>query len=165
MADDHFLNKMVPIDEAEEQVVKTAKRLALLFHYTAEVLVEKFGEKEGRELLHEIINRYGRESGAAARAKVKALDLPLTAENFDAGSDLPKWGWQMRKISGEDGIERGSITYCPLAEVWQEKGSEKIGRIYCYVDQAKYDAYNGIKCKHLKNLLDGDNCCLFDFEL
>jgi len=45
-----------------------------------------------------------------------------------------------------------------------ERGSQEWGRIYCYVDQAKYDAYNGIKCKHLKNLLDGDDCCLFDLE-
>ncbi len=152
------------IKEAEEQVVAMAKRLALLFHYTAKVLVEKYGAEEGKELLHEIIKRYGRESGVITRAKVNALGLPLTVENFNAGSDLPRWGWKADRITGEDGIERGRITRCPLAEVWQEKGSAELGRIYCYVDQAKYDAYNGIKCRHLKNLLDGDDCCLFDFE-
>ncbi len=164
MTDDDIKCKQVLLDEAEDQVIAVAKRLALLFHYTAEVLVDKYGVEEGKVVLHEIINRYGRESGASTRAKVEALGLPLTAENFNAGSDLPKWGWKADRITGEDGIERDRITYCPLAEVWLVRGSEEWGRIYCYVDQAKYDAYNGIKCKHLKNVLDGDDCCVFDLE-
>ena len=164
MADDNNKDEKVLLEEAEDQVIAVAKRLALLFHFTADVLVEKYGAEEGKEVLHEIINRYGRESGAVTKAKVEALGLPLTAENFNAGSDLPKWGWKGDRVKGEDGIERGRITYCPLAEVWMERGSQEWGRIYCYVDQAKYDAYNGIKCKHLKNLLDGDDCCLFDLE-
>lgn len=155
---------MISKEEAEEQVVIMARRMALLYHHTAEVLTEKLGEEEGKELLHEIIKRYGHESGTAARINVEALGLPLTADNFNTGSDLPKWGWQTDRVTCEDGIERGRITFCPLAEVWKEKGSEQLGRIYCYVDQAKYDAYNRIKCRHLKNVLDGDDCCLFDFS-
>ena len=155
---------MVSKKEAEEQVVILAKRMAMLYHHTAEILTEKYGEKEGKELLHEIIERYGHESGTAARVRVEELGLPLTAKNFNTGSDLPKWGWKADHYVCEDGVERGRITYCPLAEVWKEKGSEQLGRIYCYVDQAKYDAYNGIKCKHLRNVLDGDDCCLFEFE-
>ena len=163
MADDNKVEKVL-LEEAEQQVIKVAKRLALLFNFTAEVLIEKYGEEEGIEVLHEIINRYGRESGASTRAKVEELGLPLTAENFNAGSDLPKWGWKGDRVKGEDGIERDRITYCPLAEEWMERGSQELGRIYCYVDQAKFEAYNNIKCKHLKNLLDGDDCCLFDLE-
>lgn len=162
--DDNNRGKKVLLEEAEEQVIAVAKRLALLFHFTAEVLVEKYGEEEAKDVLHEIIDRYGRESGTATKAKVEAMGLPLTAENFNAGSDLPKWGWKADRVAGKDGIERGRITYCPLAEVWMERGSQEWGRIYCYVDQAKYDAYNAIKCKHLMNVLDGDDCCLFDFE-
>ncbi len=164
MANNDQNENMVSEKEAENQVVVMAKRMALLYHHTAEVLVETLGEEEGRKILHEIIKRYGRESGLVARSRVKELGLPLTVDNFNTGSDLPKWGWQADRAVCEDGIERGRITYCPLAEVWKEKGSEQLGRIYCYVDQAKYDAYRGIKCRHLKNVLDGDDCCLFDFE-
>ena len=164
MANKDQSENLVSKKEAEEQVVVMAKRMALLYYHTAEVLTEKLGEDEGKKMLSEIIDRYGRESGAAARSRVEELGLPLTADNFNIGSDLPKWGWQADRVVCEDGIERGRITYCPLAEVWKEKGLEQLGRIYCYVDQAKYDAYNGIKCKHLKNVLDGDNCCLFDFS-
>ncbi len=141
-----------------------ARRMALLYNHTAEVLTEKYSEDEAKKLLQEIICRYGRESGASARARVTELGLPLTAENFRAGSDLPKWGWKADQIVCEDGIERNRIMYCPLAGVWKEKGSEQLRRVYCYVDQAKYDAYNGIKCRHLKNVLDGDDCCLFDLS-
>ena len=164
MANNEQREELVSKKEAEEQVVVMAKRMALLYHHTAKVLTEKFGEDEGKEMLREIIDRYGCESGKAARAKVEALGLPLTTDNFNAGSDLPKWGWQADQITCKDGVERGRITYCPLAEVWKERGSEQLGRIYCYVDQAKYNAYNGVKCRHLKNVLDGDNYCLFDFE-
>ncbi len=156
--------KTVSLQEAEEQVVVTAKRLALLYHYTAEVLVEEFGQDKGEALLEEIIDRYGSESGLSARKKVEALGLPLTPENFKAGSDLPKWGWKGDQVCCADGVTRDRITYCPLAETWKDKGSESLGRIYCRVDQAKFAAYNSVECKHLKNVLDGDNCCLFDLR-
>lgn len=154
--------KMVTIQEAEEQVIITAKRLAKLYHYTAEVLMERLGAEKGKEILEEIIRRYGSESGMAARARVEELGLPLTADNFKVGSDLPRWGWKADTVLCEDGVRRDRVTYCPLAEVWKEKGSEELGRIYCFVDQAKYYAYNETTCLHLKNILDGDDCCLFD---
>lgn len=154
----------VTLEEAEEQVIRTARRLALFYHYAAEVLVEELGPEKGREFLGEIVSRYGTDSGIVSRAKVLALGLPLTADNFKKGSDLPAWGWKGGVITGKDGVQRDMITYCPLAEVWKEKGSGKLGRIYCSVDQAKYSAYNGTECRHLKNILDGDHCCLFDLR-
>ena len=155
---------MVQKEEAEEQVLIMARRLALLYHYTAQVLVERYGEERGKEVLLDIIKRYGVECGKSTQAKVEEQKLPLTLDNMKAGSDLPKWGWEADEITCEDGIKRKRITRCPLAEVWKEKGSEALGRIYCYVDQAKYDAYNGTKCEHLKNVLDDDEYCLFDFS-
>lgn len=154
--------KMVSIKEAEEEGLKLIKRLALLYHYTAEVLVDSFGEEKGRELLEEIIRRYGCEVGITTRVRVEASGLPLTAKNFNIGSDLPRWGWKGDTLICEDGIERERITHCPLAAVWKEKGSEEWGRLYCLVDEAKFEAYNGAHCRHLKNVLDGDEYCLFD---
>ena len=44
----------------------------------------------------------------------------------------------------------------------KEYGEEKLGRLYCYVDPAKYMAFNpGFKMIHLKALPDGDGCCEF----
>lgn len=155
---------VVSAQEAAEQVVLMARRLALLYHYTAEVLVEQMGNDKARDTLCDIIWRYGRDSGRAARAKVEALGLTPTAANFREGSDLPKWGWVSGSVECEDGVTRGSVTYCPFAAVWKEKGSQELGRLYCLVDEAKYEAYNDIACRHLKNLLDGDDCCVFDIQ-
>lgn len=156
--------RRVSVEEAAEQVVVMARRLALLYHYTAEVLVEQMGEDKARDTLCDIIWRYGRDSGRTTRAKVEELGLPVTADNFKAGSDLPKWGWVADSVLCDDGVRRGRVTYCPFAQVWKEKGSEELGRLYCLVDEAKYEAYNDITCRHLKNVLDGDDCCIFDIE-
>jgi hypothetical protein len=49
---------------------------------------------------------------------------------------------------------------CALGEVWKEYGEEKLGRLYCYVDPAKYMAYNpNYKLVHIKALPDGDDYC------
>lgn len=154
----------VSLAEATEQVVVMARRLSLLYHYTAEVLVEQQGDEQARETLREIIWRYGCESGTSTRSKVESLGLPVTADNFKAGSDLPKWGWESDSVLCDDGVTRGRVTHCPFAATWQEKGSASLGRIYCVVDEAKYQAYNGAQCRHLKNVLDGDDCCLFDIK-
>ncbi len=35
-----------------------------------------------------------------------------------------------------------------------------MGKIYCFVDQAKYEAYNPeLQCVHVKNVMDGDTYC------
>lgn len=164
MAEQGDNRETVPQKLAEEQVKLMIKRVAMLYHYTGEVLVERFGEEQGKELLTEIIRRYGVEVGESTRKKVEELGLPVTAENFNAGADLPKWGWESDKIVCADGVERGRITSCPLADYWKEQGSEKLGRIYCKVDEVKFETYNGTICRHLENVLDGDDYCLFDIK-
>ena len=38
----------------------------------------------------------------------------------------------------------------------------RLGRLYCFVDQAKQEAYNpDYEFLHLKNVLDGDPYCVF----
>ena len=52
------------------------------------------------------------------------------------------------------------VHVCHLAEVWKELGAPELGRLYCFVDQAKYKAYNpDLECVHVKNVLDGDPYC------
>jgi hypothetical protein len=59
-----------------------------------------------------------------------------------------------------DGEKRSRVFACPLARVWREMGAPEEGRVYCYVDQAKYEAYNReLRCVHTKNVLDGDPYC------
>lgn len=49
---------------------------------------------------------------------------------------------------------------CVLAKVWQEYGEEKLGRLYCYMDVAKYMGYNpNYKLIHTKTVPEGDEYC------
>ena len=156
--------RCIDIAVAEKEVRSIIIRLAMLYRHTAETLVDRLGEQEAKEILHDIIERYGLEVGRETRARVEASGLSVTTENFKAGSDLPRLGWRGDQVIFDDGVERARITSCPLADYWIEKGLADLGRIYCLVDKFKYESYNGACCRHLKNVLDGDDYCLFDID-
>jgi hypothetical protein len=62
----------------------------------------------------------------------------------------------------EDNENRLRAHGCVMGKVWRELGEEKLGRYYCYVDPAKYMAFNPeYKLMHLKAMPDGDDCCEF----
>ncbi|HEY3314670.1 MAG TPA: L-2-amino-thiazoline-4-carboxylic acid hydrolase [Bacillota bacterium] len=151
----------VTVEEATEQVKLMARRMAMMYHHIGQVLVERLGQDQAKEILRESIKRYGNECGEMVRQRVLAMGLPLTAENFEKVPDLPKYGWETEWAFDEKGVARPRVTHCPLAAVWLEKGSAELGRLYCGVDQAKYESYGGLSCVHRKNLLDGDGQCLF----
>ncbi len=94
----------------------------------------------------------------AVREKTLAKGLPTLPENFQ--DDLPALGWASREKVMVDGEKRARVHTCYLAEAWKELGGPEIGRLYCFVDQAKYEAYDpDLECVHTKNVLDGDPYC------
>lgn len=157
---------LISLKKATEQVRLMANRTALLYYFLAQVMDEAIGEEETKKILKEAILRYGSEIGEKVRDEVIKAGLPLTLGNYNKKGDLPCIGWEGKNVKSNEGKEEKNflqVDYCPLAETWLKKGEKKYSRIYCFVDQAKYWSYNGTECKHLKNLLDGDKCCLFDF--
>jgi hypothetical protein len=147
-----------------DEIVLMARRMALLHYYFSKTIVEKLGQEEGRVLIKEAIWAYGRHCGQAVREGVEALGLPLTDENYGRVRDLPKYGWESDAVTLPDGEVRPIATFCPIAAALQELGPEavKLGRLYCYVDQAKYEAYNPeMEFIHAKNVLDGEPYCEF----
>ncbi|HEY3314894.1 MAG TPA: L-2-amino-thiazoline-4-carboxylic acid hydrolase [Bacillota bacterium] len=154
---------LVTEEEATREVRVMARRLALFYHHMAETLTDRLGKDRAKTLLKEAVCRYGTDCGESVRKGVEQLGLPLTAENFKKVPDLPKFGWESDQVI-YGGVPRPRVTYCPLAAVWHERGSQEMGRLYCFVDQAKYQSYNGLSCVHLKNTLDGDGYCLFSIS-
>lgn len=137
-----------------------ARRTALFYHYVAEVLIEKFGEEKASELLHESIKRLGHHIGENIREKVKGMGHPIDLDGFETVKDLPSKGWKTKSIQASKEISEFKIEFCPLAKVWLDMKTP-LARIYCYVDQGKYEGYNpDFICRHTKNLLDGDECCI-----
>lgn len=141
------------------QVLIALHRLAMLHYHYANTLVQELGEEKGREVIGRAIAAYGREIGERQRQRVIEAGYEPTGENYQAVPDLPGLAWlpeHMPRLK----IGEKEVPVCPLAKYWIEKGAPELGRLYCYVDQAKYAAYNPeCECRHLQNVLDGDDCC------
>lgn len=155
----------VAYDQCVDDVRLMARRTALLYHYFVTTMVEQLGEEQAKTLTADAIWRYGEHVGKVVRQEVAALGLPNDIENYGKVADLPSVGWE-GEVAETDGGPRHRALYCPLAAVWKELGSEELGRLYCYVDQAKYRAFNPrAKLIHTCNVLDGDPYCEFDIKM
>jgi len=150
--------RMITKEEAFQQVKSMITRAALIHWAFAKTLIGELGEKKGKTLAKKAIELYGKEVGRRVKERTLARSLPLTRENFQ--DDLPDLGWAEREKVEVEGEKRSRVYTCHLARVWQELGVPELGRIYCFVDQAKYEAYNPeLQCVHVKNVLDGDPYC------
>jgi hypothetical protein len=161
------MENMVTTKECTEQINRMARRTALLYYYFASTLIEELGEEQGKRLINKAIWSYGEHCGRAIHEKVNELGLPLTQENFDKIPDLPEYGWETAEVTSSDGTVHPTATFCPLAAVWMELGpaAQNLGRLYCFVDQAKQHAYNPNEdFIHYKNILDNDPYCEFGVE-
>ena len=101
--------------DAEEQVRVMARLFGSMFYHFANLLVERFGEVEGRRLVVEAVKRFGLERGERMREKAVEMGLEPALENFDKVNDLPRAGW------GGSGK-----AYCPFAEVWIEESRRPV---------------------------------------
>jgi predicted ArsR family transcriptional regulator len=150
---------MVPADEARQAVQDMTRRVGLLHICFARTLVDELGEEKGRELIEKAIWEYGTRIGHRTRARVQALGLEPTVENFGKGSDLSPLGFD-HGTTVVDGEQRMLSLGCALAEVWREYGEEELGGLYCLVDPAKMQAYDpDWTMVHTKKIPNGDECC------
>jgi hypothetical protein len=148
----------VPRKEAMQQMKNMITRTALLHCAFTQTLIEELGEEKGKALALKAIKRYGGFVGQKARKRAAEKGLPLARENFQ--DDLPTLGWHSREKVVVEGENRARVHTCYLAETWKELGASEIGRLYCFVDQAKYETFNpDLECVHAKNVLDGDPFC------
>ncbi|RPJ42326.1 MAG: hypothetical protein EHM27_03205 [Deltaproteobacteria bacterium] len=149
--------EMLTKEDATREVLSIVNRMALLHYSYAKTLIRELGAKKGKEVTRKAIDFYGRQVGKQVREKTRAKGLETFLENYQ--EDLPLLGWNMEKVV-VDGEPRVRIYDCNLAKAWNALGDPTLGRLYCYMDQAKYTAYNSkLECVHIKNTLDGDPCC------
>lgn len=144
------------IDAHHQDVARALHRAAMLYRHFAETLQKELGNERARELILKAVYAYGGQIGREARARTQAKGLPPTPGNFS--DDLPSIGW----ISNKEEIDGETVTKiesCAFAEEWRDM-DPALARLYCYVDQAKMEAYNpDFTYVHLKNTLDGDPFC------
>ncbi|MEM2896313.1 MAG: L-2-amino-thiazoline-4-carboxylic acid hydrolase [Candidatus Bathyarchaeia archaeon] len=153
----------ISLEEAKRAVESVSRRIALLHLSYAKTLIMELGEERGNELITKAIKDYGIRLGKKTKKEVLDKGLETTPENFSAGMSyaIPRFGVHERTETVEvEGEPRIRVYGCVLAKVWQEYGEEKLGRLYCYMDPAKYMAYNpNYKLIHTKTIPDGDDHC------
>ena len=151
--------KMVPLQEAEEQVRRVCTRLGLLHLSFAKILVEELGEQKGKHLILKAIKDYGIRIGKEVKAKAAAQGLSNDPVNYK--EDLPLYGMHEKKEKIEvEGEPRIRAHNCVMGKVWNELGEGELGRLYCHVDPAKYMGFNpNYKLIHTMALPDGDEYC------
>lgn len=152
--------------EALENVLIMAERLAFLHYAFAETIEKYMPQEEARRVILEAINKYGELCAQSTMKKIHEQNLEPVLVNFRKGKDLPSVGWEWAPVERPNNVPCGKIskiTTCPLAEIWKRLGDNgrRLGRLYCYVDQAKFKAYGkGYECIHDKNILNGDDYCI-----
>jgi hypothetical protein len=150
--------EMISKEEAREQLKSMITRTALIHYAFTKTIMEELGKEKGKALAKKAVMLYGEIVGKRAKEIAEAKGLPTTAENFP--NDLPSLGWADRERVVVDGEKRARVHTCYLAQAWKDLGVPEIGRLYCFVDQAKFKAYNPeLECVHTKNTLDGDPYC------
>ena len=156
---------LIKREDAAREIELVSRRLGLLHLAFARTLMDEFGEEVGRRLVLKAIKRYGIMIGEEVKRAVQADGLPLTPDNYGVGKgrSLPEFGMHERSEKLEVGGEKRSRAYgCVMAKVWKEYGEDKLGRLYCYVDPAKYMAYNpNYKLAHVTAIPDGSPYCEF----
>ncbi len=68
--------------DAEEQVRVMARLFGPMFYHLAKLLVERFGEVEGRRLVGEAVKRFWPERGERMSKKAAEMGLEPALENF-----------------------------------------------------------------------------------
>jgi nitroreductase len=151
------VENMMPEKEAVEQIRRALRRMALIYHSFASILIEELGRNRGEEIIKKAVETYGTRIGQEARKEAQEKGWEPTPDKFK--SDLPDLAWESEEVE-IDGEKRTRVYHCPLAAEWLEWGDSKLARLYCFVDQAKMQGYNpDYEYIHLKNLLDGDPYC------
>ena len=151
--------EMVPLEEAKEQVGRVCRRLGLLHLAFARTLVDELGEEKGRQLILKAIKAYAAMIAEEVKRDVIARGMDTTPQNYQ--EDLPLYGMHDKletvEVEGEPMVRAHG---CVMAKVWREYGEDRLGRLYCYVDPAKYMVFNpDFKLVHTRSIPDGDEYC------
>jgi hypothetical protein len=151
--------KMVPLEEAREQVRRITRRLAMMHLAYAKTIIQEMGEEKGRALVLKAIKNYAKSVGEQVKSKVAADGKPNAPDNYR--EDLPLYGINdSSEVVEVDGLKRSRVYGCVMAQIWHELGEDEIGRLYCYVDPAKYMFYNDkFKLAHVQAVPDGCEYC------
>lgn len=152
--------EMISKTEAASQVRQMGRMMAMLFYHMSRQVTGAVGSEQAKKIIGQAVWALGKERGEAQKTKVLAAGFEHIPQNYGKLPDLPALGWDVVKAENAENDTHVKITYCPFAEVWQEKDFAEFGRLYCYIDQAKYCGFHpDSEMVTLKNVLEGAPYC------
>ena len=152
------------------EIIHLQDSYTIMYALLARQIINALGEA-GDSVVREATRRYGKDRGRKRRQKHLELNVKINMHSlFAVCSDLPSDPRFRRDRLMLTEEERNSHTLiCPMAQVWEEYGAKKIGRIYCEeFHRACYQEYAyGLTQVNLARTLteDGDEYCDFHVVL
>ena len=156
--------KMVPLEEAMEQVRITGRRIALMHLAFSRILVEELGKEKGKKAIIRAMMEYGRMVGEANKAGQQDLPFYGFHDQYTYGDKEFLDTREKANIAGKDfDFARYRVHGCVLAETFLEHDEKELGCLYCYVDSAKSMAADpSKKLMHTACEVVGNGFCAFD---
>lgn len=152
-------------EQAKHEVELASRRLGMLHISYAKTIVEALGDEKGKELILKAIQKYGEYVDTQTKKIVEEENLELTPENFnlEKARSLPNIGLNDKVVEDDEGRK---IYGCAMAKVWRELDEEDLGKLYCYIDTAKYMYYNpAYKLTHIKAMpAHKTDYCMFSLD-
>ena len=114
------------------EIIHLQDSYTIMYALLARQIINALGEV-GDSIVREATRRYGKDRGRKRRQKHLELNVKINMHSlFAVCSDLPSDPRFRRDRLMLTEEERNSHTLiCPMAQVWEEYGAKKIGRIYC----------------------------------
>lgn len=116
--------------EQQMEIIHLQDSYTIMYALLARQIIDALGET-GDSIVREATRRYGKDRGRKRRKKHLDLNVKINMHSlFAVCSDLPSDPRFRRDRLLLTEEERNSHTLiCPMAQVWEEYGAKKIGRI------------------------------------
>lgn len=145
---------MAKIRSTDEPIGRMAKLMAELYYFMSKEMVDRLGEKDGKEAIRTAIRKFGEARVASMQEEARERGLAITPETYAIVRDMPGASWERDPENPSD------VTYCPMEDMWRELGDRELGAIYCEIDTVLYEGFNAEFERPLCKT-SGDCCCRF----
>ncbi len=137
---------------------------AVLIGMLAKAFCERYGDETGRELMKDILTRYGQERGLRMRSNMISEGMtPDMTSFFIAGEWRGKPGENASNASYLDHESVSTVTKCAWYDAWKTHDLLSYGTIYCHcIDDAICRGFDGgFQLDVQKAIGKGDDTCRF----
>ncbi|GAG21899.1 unnamed protein product, partial [marine sediment metagenome] len=152
---------------------RDAQNIAILYYFLADEIIKRFGS-EGMKIVEASLKEMGKMRGNALKWKLAKAGITLSVKNVFDNFDLPSYAhnvpfnkiWKMN-IESTNGKTTMDVSYCPLAEIWQELGNKEIGYMFCKTqcESIFKELSSEAEVEIIQTIIEGANKCKLEFKI